>query len=193
MEDFKSLLIKEFSPYGALNADQLNCLEDHYELLLKWNQKVNLTRITSLTDAVRYHYCESLYLAQSLPKRALRIIDIGSGGGFPGIPLAIYRPDCEVTLVESHQRKAVFLCEAVRNLVNARVLPQRAENVGGEYDWMVSRAVRAKDILKLRLAANISILGADGNKLPWGEARGLFHVKHNLNLSERAIVSDNAR
>jgi len=193
MEDFKSLLIKEFSPYGALNADQLNCLEDHYELLLRWNQKVNLTRITSLTDAVRYHYCESLYLAQSLPKRALRIIDIGSGGGFPGIPLAIYRPDCEVTLVESHQRKAVFLCEAVRNLVNARVLPQRAENVGGEYDWMVSRAVRAKDILKLRLAANISILGADGNKLPWGEARGLFHVKHNLNLSERAIVSDNAR
>jgi len=193
MEDFKSLLIKEFSPYGALNADQLNCLEDHYELLLKWNQKVNLTRITSLTDAVRYHYCESLYLAQSLPKRALRIIDIGSGGGFPGIPLAIYRPDCEVTLVESHQRKAVFLGEAVRNLANVRVLPQRAENVGGEYDWMVSRAVRAKDILKLRLAANISILGADGNKLPWGEARGLFHVKHNLNLSERAIVSDNAR
>jgi len=193
MEDFKSLLIKEFSPYGALNADQLNCLEDHYELLLRWNQKVNLTRITSLTDAVRYHYCESLYLAQSLPKRALRIIDIGSGGGFPGIPLAIYRPDCEVTLVESHQRKAVFLGEAVRNLANVRVLPQRAENVGGEYDWMVSRAVRAKDILKLRLAANISILGADGNKLPWGEARGLFHVKHNLNLSERAIVSDNAR
>jgi 16S rRNA (guanine527-N7)-methyltransferase len=178
MEDFKSLLKLEFSPYGALSNDQLNLLEQHYYLLLRWNQNLNLTRIANLEDAVRYHYCESLYLAESLPLSALQIVDIGSGAGFPGIPVAIYRPDCQVHLVESHQRKAVFLSEAVRNLPNAKVLPVRAENLLDSYDWMVSRAVRPEDVLKLKLAPNVAVLGTKGKKLPWGESRALFHVKH---------------
>ncbi len=178
MEDFKSLLELEFSPYGTLTGDQLILLEQHYQLLLRWNQKMNLTRITSLVDAVRYHYCESLYLAQSLPQGALRIVDIGSGAGVPGIPVAIYRPECEVHLVESHQRKAVFLNEAARNLSNTRIFAARAEDVRESYDWMISRAVRPEDVLKLELAPNIAVLGTEGEKLPWGESRALFHVKH---------------
>ena len=55
MEDFKSLLKSEFSPYGILTADQLDQMEQHYQLLLQWNKKLNLTRITGLLDAVRYH------------------------------------------------------------------------------------------------------------------------------------------
>jgi 16S rRNA (guanine527-N7)-methyltransferase len=178
MEDFKSLLGLEFSPYGTLTSDQLTLLEQHYQLLLRWNRKINLTRITSVIDAVRYHYCESLYLARSLPEATLRIVDIGSGAGFPGIPVAIYRADCVVHLVESHQRKAVFLSEATRNLPNARVLAVRSEDVTETYDWMTSRAVRPDDVLKLKLAPNISVLGTEGEKLPWGESRALFHVKH---------------
>jgi len=177
MEDFKSLLQLEFSPYGTLTEDQLTLLERHYKLLLRWNQKMNLTRITSVQDAVRYHYCESLYLAHTLPEGTLRIVDIGSGAGFPGIPVAIYRPDCEVHLVESHQRKAVFLSEATRDLQNTRVLAVRAEDVTEIYDWMISRAVRPDDVLKLTLAPGISVLGTEGEKLPWGESRALFHVK----------------
>ena len=142
MKDFKSLLSLEFFPYGRLTPQQLTLLEEHYELLLRWNQKINLTRITSLQDAVRYHYCESLYLAQRLPQAPLRIVDVGSGAGFPGIPVAVFRPDCEVNLVESHQRKAVFLREAARELSNVRVLSKRAEELAGGYDWIVSRAVR---------------------------------------------------
>jgi 16S rRNA (guanine527-N7)-methyltransferase len=138
---------------------------------------MNLTRITSVHDAVRYHYCESLYLAQTLPKGALQIVDVGSGAGFPGIPVAIYRPDCAVHLVESQQRKSVFLSEATRDLPNARVLAVRAEDVTETYDWMISRAVRPDDVLKLSLAANVAVLGTEGTKLPWGEARSLFHVK----------------
>ena len=178
MEDFKSLLELEFSPYGTLNGDQLTLLEQHYQLLLRWNRKMNLTRITSVGDAVRYHYCESLYLAKSLPEGALRIVDIGSGAGFPGVPVAIYRPDCEVHLVESHQRKAVFLSEAIRNLPNARVFALRSEDVTETYDWIISRAVRPDDVLKLTLASNVAVLGTEGEKLPWGESRALFHVKH---------------
>ena len=178
MEDFKSLLELEFSPYGRLAPDQLTLLEQHYQLLLRWNQKMNLTRITGVMDAVRYHYCESLYLAHSLPKGVLRIVDVGSGAGFPGIPVAIYRPDCEVHLVESHQRKAVFLGEATRNLPKTRVFAVRAEDVSESYDWLISRAVRPEDVLKLKLAPNVSVLGTEGEKLPWGESRALFHVKH---------------
>lgn len=178
MEDFKSLLELEFSPYGTITRDQLILLEAHYQLLLRWNRKMNLTRITSVGDAVRYHYCESLYLAKRLPEGALRIVDIGSGTGFPGIPVAIYRPDCEVHLVESHQRKAVFLSEATRKLPNVRVLAGRSEDVAETYDWMISRAVRPDDVLKLKLAPNVAVLGTEGEKLPWGESRALFHVEH---------------
>ena len=177
MEDFKSLLGLEFSPYGILTGDQLTLLEQHYQLLLRWNQKMNLTRIVSVGDAIRYHYCESLYLAKSLPEGALRIVDIGSGAGFPGIPVAIYRPDCEVHLVESHQRKAVFLREATRNLRNTRVWSIRSEDMTETYDWMISRAVRPDDVLKLKLAPNVAVLGTEGEKLPWGESRALFHVE----------------
>lgn len=174
MEDFKSLLALEFSPYGVLTSQQLTLLEEHYRLLLRWNQKINLTRITSLQDAVRYHYCESLYLATRLPEGPLRIVDIGSGAGFPGIPLAIYRPECAVDLVESHQRKAVFLREAARKLTKVRVLAQRAEAVIDSYDWSISRAVRSEDVLKLNLAPHVAVLGVEGENLPWGEKRGLF-------------------
>jgi 16S rRNA (guanine527-N7)-methyltransferase len=174
MEDFKSLLTLEFAPYGALDSQQLTLLEEHYCLLLRWNQKINLTRVTSLQDAVRYHYCESLYLATRLPEGTLRIVDIGSGAGFPGIPVAIYRPECTVDLVESHQRKAVFLREAARKLANVRVLAQRAEAVAGSYDWTISRAVRPEDVLKLNLSPHVAVLGVEGENLPWGDKRALF-------------------
>jgi 16S rRNA (guanine527-N7)-methyltransferase len=174
MEDFKSLLSLEFSPYGALTPQQLTLLEEHYRLLLRWNRKINLTRITSVQDAVRYHYCESLYLATRLPKGPLRIVDIGSGAGFPGIPVAIYRAESTVDLVESHQRKAVFLREAAQKLTNVQVIARRAETVTDSYDWTISRAVRPEDVLKLNLAPHIAVLGAEGDNLPWGERRALF-------------------
>ena len=174
MDDFKSLLALEFSLYGVLTQQQLTRLEEHYRLLLRWNRKINLTRITSLQDAVRYHYCESLYLATRLPPGPLRIVDIGSGAGLPGIPVAIYRPECTVDLVESHQRKAVFLREAARELKNVRVVAQRAESVTDSYDWTISRAVRPDDVLKLNLASHVAVLGAEGETLPWGEKRALF-------------------
>jgi len=177
MDDFKSLLALEFSPYGTLTSAQLSLLEQHYHMLLRWNSKINLTRISSLTDIVRYHYCESLYLGNFLPNSPLRIVDIGSGAGFPGIPVAIYRSDCEIDLVESHQRKAVFLREATRNLPNVRVLAKRADDLIGTYDWLITRAVRSQDVLTLNLASNLAVLGTEGEKLPWGESRALFHVE----------------
>ena len=135
-------------------------LEAHYELLSRWNQKLNLTS----EDSLERHYGESLFLAQHLPPGPLRIADIGSGAGFPGFPVAVVRPDCQVTLIESHQRKAVFLKEAARKQPNIRVLAKRAEDVDEQFDWVISRAVSYADLAASlrRLAPNAALLiGSD--------------------------------
>jgi len=183
---FRELLVREFAPYGSLTVGQIDALEAHYKLLTQWNTRLNLTRIESVEDAVHMHYCESLLVATKLPAGPLRIVDVGSGAGFPGIPIAILRPECEVTLVESHQRKGVFLREASRNLKNVKVVTDRAENLKAEFDWLVSRAVSPKGLLKLKLANNLALLvgseevpGFDQREqIPWGTDRYLtFHVE----------------
>src|ERR1700681_467468 len=118
----------------------MQILQAHYELLLRWNRVLNLTTIDSLEEAIERHYCESLFLAVHLSPSPLHLADVGSGAGFPGIPVAVVRPDCTVTLIESHKRKAVFLREAARKLPNVRVLSQRGEDIKERFDCAVSRA-----------------------------------------------------
>jgi 16S rRNA (guanine527-N7)-methyltransferase len=165
---------------------QMAILEAHYDLLCRWNKVLNLTRIERLEEAVERHYGESLFLAEHLPGGPLRICDIGSGAGFPGLPVAVVRPEATVTLIESHQRKGVFLREASRALPNLRVLARRAEDVGEAFDWAISRAVSPADLSRVlpRLAPRAALLTGDaiaGSELglewekpiplPWGEHR----------------------
>lgn len=183
---FKGLLAKEFAPYGTLSELQLDQLESHYLSLIHWNARLNLTRIRDLEESIRFHYCESLFLARFLPCGLQRIVDIGSGAGFPGIPVAISRPECYVTLVESHQRKSVFLREASRDLNNVAVVAKRAEDISDGFDWLISRAVAPSEVLQLDLGKNIALLigeedaaqlGGTSEPIPWGERRVLFHVE----------------
>jgi 16S rRNA G527 N7-methylase RsmG len=179
---FRELLKAEFAPYKDLSETQLSELEQHFELTMRWNAKLNLTRITKLEEVVKLHYCESLYLGTLLPSGPLKIADIGSGAGFPGIPIAILRPECSVTLIDSHHRKSVFLREASRSLSNVRVVASLAEDVREKFDWMVSRAVARAEIEKLWLAPDVALLssGDEGQRVPWGERRValMFHVEH---------------
>lgn len=170
---FRKIVGTEFACFRVLSEAELDALQAHYELLLRWNEKVNLTRITDPTEAARFHYCESLYLALRLPPGGLSIADVGSGPGFPGFPIAVIRPECSVVLIESDQRKAVFLREASRELKNVRVFSQRAELLTERFDWVVSRAVARQDLLRLQLAPNFALLtvGEAGEPLPWGEKR----------------------
>ena len=140
---FPELLQQRFP---ELDAGKIVLLEAHWELLRVWNQKINLTTINDLETAVERHYAESLFLGLHLPAGTLRVADIGSGPGFPGFPVAVLRPDCTVTLIESHQRKAVFLREASRKLANVRVLAKRVEDVAEEFDVVISRAVSFEDL-----------------------------------------------
>jgi len=179
--NFQALLSSEFAPYQVLSATQLESLSTHYELLLKWNKKLNLSRIGSLVEAVELHYCESLYLGLRLPPGNLRVVDVGSGPGFPGFPIGILRPECTLTLLEADQRKAAFLREACHGLSNFRIVAERAEDHTERYDWMVSRAVRSETVKGLKLAPEGALLTSQPSeiKIPWGDRRfiEMFHVE----------------
>lgn len=185
---FPDLLRKGLTGICQVSDAEAAALEAHYELLLKWNRALSLTSITKPAEIVERHYCESVFAAVHLPAGSWSVADIGSGPGFPGIPIAIMRPELQVTLVESHQRKAVFLRESARGLKNIRVLAVRAETLSEEVDWLVSRAVSYEDLRPVlkSIARNAELLSGgeappedvglfweDAVPLPWGKQRYL--------------------
>src|ERR1700692_2118267 len=138
---FAELIQKELQPWLTLSDDQVRHLWKHYEILLRWNERINLTSIPSGEEMVIRHYCESLFFGAHMPSEAPSILDLGSGAGFPGLPMAILRPAWKITLLESHQRKAVFLRESSRGLPNISVLARRAGSVSEHFAWLASRGV----------------------------------------------------
>jgi 16S rRNA (guanine527-N7)-methyltransferase len=102
-----------------LSPEQLKLLGRHVDLLLKWNKSINLTAITDPDEVVEKHVLDSLALAPVLPSGTL--LDVGTGGGFPGIPAAIVRPELEVVLVDSVKKKVAFLKNALAELRLPRV------------------------------------------------------------------------
>jgi 16S rRNA (guanine527-N7)-methyltransferase len=129
---------------------QHELLHSYLDLLLEANQHVNLTRITNRIDAGISHVADALTLLPFLPAGAISLSDVGSGGGVPGIPLAIARPDAQVTLIDSTKKKAAFLRQAVDQLklANVTVRDERAEHVARtdareRFDVVTARAVGA--------------------------------------------------
>ncbi len=91
---------------------QVIWIQQYITMLLKWNEKINLTAIREPLEILYRHFCESMYAAVAVPLKRGRLADVGSGGGFPGLPLKIIRPDLQVFLVESNVKKATFLASA---------------------------------------------------------------------------------
>src|SRR6266404_4289303 len=126
--------------------DQVLQIQQYIKILLAWNEKVNLTAIRDPLEILYRHFCESMYAAEIIPERDGRLADVGSGGGFPGLPLKIIRPDLRVFLVESNLKKATFLAEVIRELGlnDAQVLVRRYEELHEEIaplDYVCSRAL----------------------------------------------------
>ena len=130
----------------SLDNEQVRQIQQYTKLLLTWNEKINLTAIREPLEILYRHFCESMYGARFLPVENCRLADVGSGGGFPGIPLKIMRPDLQVFLIESNLKKATFLAEVLRDLhlTDIRVLVNRYEELGEEVaplDFVCSRAL----------------------------------------------------
>jgi 16S rRNA (guanine527-N7)-methyltransferase len=127
---------------AQLSASQGIKFEAYLLLLLRWNESVNLTSIRTEEEILERHFVESIACAQALPAEIGTLLDFGSGAGFPGLPIALCRPELVVTLAESQLKKAAFLYEAVRVLgVSAKVYSQRAELLRGHFDCVTMRAV----------------------------------------------------
>ena len=126
--------------------DQVLQIQQYIKTLLTWNEKVNLTAIRDPLEILYRHFCESMYAAEAIPVEKGRLADVGSGGGFPGLPLKIIRPNLRVFLVESNLKKATFLAEVIRELglKDTQVLVRRYEELHEEIaplDYVCSRAL----------------------------------------------------
>jgi 16S rRNA (guanine527-N7)-methyltransferase len=148
-------------PFAEPNPAQLKQTAAYLDMLLKWNTKVSLTSVRDPRQMITRHFGESYFAARELlsSEPAATVIDLGSGAGFPGLPLAMFAPavqvtHIEVTLIESNAKKVAFLNEVIAalKLDNARVVRQRAEAYAGSADLVTMRAVE-----RFEAAARIAI------------------------------------
>ena len=179
MEEFK----REFEKYLekmsiSLNKEQYDQFYAYMVLLIEWNEKINLTAITEPQEIILKHFVDSLTIAKYI-EEGKTIIDMGTGAGFPGIPLKIYRNDVKVVLADSLNKRIKFLNEAIEKLQlkNIETIHCRAEELGKnkeyreKFDYATSRAV-----------ANLSTLSE--YLLPFVKLNGLCIFMKTMEIDE---------
>ena len=160
--------------------------ETYYELLAGSSKTFNLTAITDPVEAARFHFLDSLALLDTADFSKSRVIDIGSGAGFPGLPLKIAEPTMELTMLDATAKRVVFLSDVCTALgIDAGCLHARAEDVAHKrdmrekYDFAVSRAVASLNVL-CELC------------LPFVQPGGLFLAMKSVNCEDEIDVSHSA-
>ena len=150
----------------VFNDEQLEKFYKYMELLLEWNEKINLTAITDPKEVILKHFIDSLTISKFIEVNTT-IADIGTGAGFPGIPLKIYRPDLNVTLVDSLNKRVNFLNEVIceLKLENISTIHSRVEDFGKDkkyrekFDYVTARAVANLTVLSEYLIPIVKING----------------------------------
>lgn len=168
MEEFK----REFEKYLekmsiSLNKEQYDQFYTYMVLLIEWNEKINLTAITEPQEIILKHFVDSLTIAKYI-EEGKTIIDMGTGAGFPGIPLKIYRNDVKVVLADSLNKRIKFLNEAIEKLQlkNIETIHCRAEELGKnkeyreKFDYATSRAVANLSTLSEYLLPFVKLNGS---------------------------------
>lgn len=128
----------------VLSVKQLDQLEKYYDLLIEWNNKINLTRITDKEEVYLKHYYDSITLSRVVNlKEVNTLCDVGTGAGFPGIVLKIIFPNLKVTLIDSLQKRVKYLNEVIKELkiTDIEAIHSRGEDYKGSFDVVTSRAV----------------------------------------------------
>jgi 16S rRNA (guanine527-N7)-methyltransferase len=180
----------------ALSQPQLQQLSSYLDLLQRWNAKTNLTSVREPEEIVKRHFGESLFLARAISGEAVATaIDVGSGAGFPGIPLKIYSPLTAVTLVESQNKKATFLKEVIREctLIDINVFSGRAETLKDKADLVTLRAVEHFDDV-LPVAAGLVVpKGRLALLIGVGQVAGAERLLPSFEISTAAVPQSRER
>ncbi len=167
IEEFERLMIE----YGQkinikFTEEQLNKFYEYMNLLLEWNEKINLTAITEPKDVILKHFIDSLTINKYL-KENRTLADVGTGAGFPGIPLKILRPDLKIILVDSLNKRINFLNEVISklNLEDIDTVHSRIEDFGKnkkyreKFDYVTARAVANLSVLSEYLLPICKVIG----------------------------------
>lgn len=149
-----------------ISEKEIENFKIYMELLLEWNEKINLTAITDEDDIILKHFVDSLTIKKYISENE-KIIDIGTGAGFPGIPIAIMNKDNEITLMDSLNKRIIFLNDVIEKLglINVKAIHSRAEELARnktyreKYDIAVSRAVANLSTLVEYMLPFVSIGG----------------------------------
>jgi 16S rRNA (guanine527-N7)-methyltransferase len=165
-----AMISSTLAPFGLAPSPALaEAIRQYMELLLRWNQKISLTSITDPQEILQRHFAESMFAACAVPIVHGRLVDIGSGAGFPGLALKLVAPELAVALIEPSMKKSAFLAEVVRSLglKDVKIISKRIEELSGLVgvaDFVTCRAVRPD---KRLLAWTRKALAADGKCVLW--------------------------
>ena len=196
LQTFEQSLLANMGAFDvALAADDVDRLRTYYSLLIRWNDRLHLVAPCSPAEFATRHVLESLMLLKHLPHGA-KIADIGSGAGLPIVPCLIARPDLEVTLIESSQKKAVFLREAIAAVGRrATIIARRFEDVEApDVQFVTCRALDqfvskipsllawAPEGSTLLFFGGEKLLDAERYLIPGSERRYLFLRKNKINF-----------
>ncbi|MBQ2972577.1 MAG: 16S rRNA (guanine(527)-N(7))-methyltransferase RsmG [Ruminococcus sp.] len=167
---FKDILIEQAKlSQIELTDEQIEKLTRYYELLIEWNGKMNLTALTEPSDVALKHFCDSILLLKyaEIPENN-SLIDVGTGAGFPSLPIKIIRPDIKLCLLDSLNKRLVFLSEVVKELGfnDVKIVHSRAEDgarkaeLREKFDFATSRAVAQLNVLSEYCLPYVKVGGA---------------------------------
>ena len=188
MEDIRQKLILESKNLGIkVTAEQAAKFQKYMELLVEWNEKLNLTAITEPEEILEKHFLDSLTTLLACKfKDGGKVLDVGTGAGFPGVPIKIMRPDLQVTLLDGSSKRLNFLGELCSELgVECRRVHKRAEEAG------LDKAMRENfDIVTARAVAQLRILCE--YCLPLVKMKGYFIAMKGPGANEELFEARNA-
>ncbi len=185
----KEYLKKSAGKIGiALNDQKLLQFEIYYQMLIETNRTMNLTAITEMEDVVLKHFIDSIALVNYISLENRRVVDLGTGAGFPGIPLAILHPDTQFVLIDSLKKRLRFIESVLEknNMKNVSIVHGRAEDLGQtaqyreKFDICVSRAVASLPVL---LELCVPFVKVGGNFISYKSDS----VKEELNCAKHAL------
>jgi 16S rRNA (guanine527-N7)-methyltransferase len=154
---------------GSATADVCSAIRAYIPLLLYWNRKISLTTVTDPLQILRFHFGESMFASPAIANRNGRLADVGSGAGFPGVPLKLLIPNLDIVLIESNAKRAAFLAEVARELKLEGVEVYRGRfdsltAVDSGFHYVTARALGMHDDL---LEWSRAAISAGGSVILW--------------------------